>query len=210
MISAKDFWNKRAAGYAKQPIADQASYEKKLEMTRQYLTPDTKLMEIGCGTGSTAIIHAPVVKEVYAIDISSKMIEIANQKATAKNIHNITFEAAAIDELNIQFESFDVVLALNILHLVENPRDVIERMYNILKPGGVLISSTACFDGFPRKVIKVVMPVAQLVNLAPPTNIFSTKDFEGYIQNTGFQIEATWRPKRDAAIFMIAKKRALN
>ena len=75
------FWDRIAAKYARQPIADQAAYEHKLEVTQKYLTSDTKLFEFGCGTGSTAIIHATKVAHIVAIDVSENMLAIAREKA---------------------------------------------------------------------------------------------------------------------------------
>ena len=73
-----------------------------------------ELLEIGCGTGSTAIIHAPYVKRIQAIDISSKMIEIAQRKADASKVENINFEQSAIDEFSVPDQSLDAVLGLSI------------------------------------------------------------------------------------------------
>ena len=77
MDRSNKFWDRIAKRYSKQPIADEAAYQKKLEVTRRYFRPDMEVLEFGCGTGSTAIIQAPYVKHIHAIDISSKMIEIA-------------------------------------------------------------------------------------------------------------------------------------
>ncbi len=82
-----------------------------------------EVLELGCGTGSTAIIHSPYVKHIRAIDISSKMI--AQSKANKKKVDNITFEALAIDDLNVQEQTLDVVLCRSILHLLENKEEVI-------------------------------------------------------------------------------------
>lgn len=81
MNDSAKFWDKIAEKYSKQPIADEAAYQKKLQVTQEYFKPDMEVLELGCGTGSTAIIHAPYVKHIRAIDISSKMIEIAQGKA---------------------------------------------------------------------------------------------------------------------------------
>ena len=54
------FWDKIAVKYSRRPIADEASYQKKLEKSQAYFRPDTEVLEFGCGTGGTAIIHAPV------------------------------------------------------------------------------------------------------------------------------------------------------
>ena len=73
MVQARDFWNKRADKYSKQPVPDEDAYRKKLEKTREYFRPDMDVLEIGCGTGSTAIAHAPYVRHILATDFSSRM-----------------------------------------------------------------------------------------------------------------------------------------
>ena len=88
MSQSTKFWDNIAERYSKQPIADEATYQKKLQVTREYFQPDMEVLEFGCGTGSTAILHAPYVKHIRAIDFSSKMIEIAQGKAEAQNIEN--------------------------------------------------------------------------------------------------------------------------
>ena len=81
-----------AGRYSKSPVADEASYQEKLRVTRTYLQPDSEVLEFGCGTGSTAISHSPHVRSIHAIDISSKMLEIAQGKADWEGIENVTFE----------------------------------------------------------------------------------------------------------------------
>jgi ubiquinone/menaquinone biosynthesis C-methylase UbiE len=73
------FWDKRAEKYSQRPVADQNTYEKKLEITRTYFRPDSEVLEIGCGTGSTALAHAPYVKHILATDISPGMINIIHR-----------------------------------------------------------------------------------------------------------------------------------
>ena len=60
------FWDKIADRYSKSPVADEESYQRKLQVTREYLRPDMKVLEFGCGTGSTAITHAPFVNHIQA------------------------------------------------------------------------------------------------------------------------------------------------
>ena len=91
MKSAETFWDKAAARYAKSPIRDEASYQKKLAITRDYFQPDWSVLEFGCGTGGTAILHAPYVRDILATDISKNMLEIAQAKAADAGIGNIRF-----------------------------------------------------------------------------------------------------------------------
>ena len=86
-----------AKRYSKTPIANEDAYQKKLEITRQYLNTNTTLFEFGCGTGSTAVAHAPYVNEILAIDFPEKMLEIARAKAGNSKIQNIKFDQATIE-----------------------------------------------------------------------------------------------------------------
>ena len=86
IVDRSFFWDKIAKRYSKQPISDEAAYQKKLQVTRGYFQPGMKVLELGCGTGSTAIAHAPFVASIRAIDISSKMIAIAQSKVDAQKI----------------------------------------------------------------------------------------------------------------------------
>ena len=96
MTHSSRFWDRVAARYARKPVADEAAYQKKLAMTREVLRPDMEVLEFGCGTGSTAIANAPYVKEIQAIDISEKMLEIARTKAEAAGVENVRFQCSGL------------------------------------------------------------------------------------------------------------------
>ena len=192
--SAK-FWDKIAKHYSKRPIADEAAYQKKLQITREYFRPDVEVLEFGCGTGSTAIVHAPYVKHIQAIDISSKMIEIAQGKADVKNIENVTFNRSTIDEFSVPDQTLDVVLGLSILHLLENKDEVISRVYNMLKPGGIFVTSTACIGDMMKIlkiVFKIVAPIGKFLGLMPLVNVFTTRELEDSLTDAGFKIDKQW------------------
>ncbi len=199
------FWDRIAEGYAKQPIADEASYQKKLQVTQEYFKPDRSVFEFGCGTGSTAIIHAPYVKHILATDISSKMIEIAQGKADANNIENITFKQSSIDEFNVSDRTFDVVLGLSILHLLKNKEEVIAKVHKMLKPGGLFVTSTACL-GDNMKWFKIIGPIGKFFGLIPFVKVFTVKELEQSLTNAGFAIDYQWQPGKNKAVFIVAKK----
>ena len=205
MKNSSKFWDRHAEGYAKRPVADQAAYEKKLQITRDYLRPDMEILEFGCGTGTTAIIHAPYVKHILAIDISSKMIEIAQGKADADNVKNITFQRSAIDEFSAPDRSFDAVLGLSILHLLEDKEEVIAKVHRMLKPGGVFVSSTACI-GDTMKFFKIIGPIGKFLGLIPFVKVFTTKELQDSLTNAGLKIDYQWQPAKGKAVFIVAKK----
>ena len=73
MKKSDKFWDKFALRYAKSPVSDKVTYQRKLTETQAYLAPDKHILEFGCGTGTTAIYHAPYVQYVDALDISENM-----------------------------------------------------------------------------------------------------------------------------------------
>lgn len=200
------FWDKIAERYSKSPIADEVAYQKKLHETRKYFRPDMEVLEIGCGTGSTAISHAPYVKNIQAIDISSNMIDIAQGNADAENIENVTFIHSTIDDFSAPNESLDAVLGLSILHLLKNKKEVIARVHRMLKPGGVFITSTACLGDSTMKYLKIIVPIGKFFGLMPLVKVFTKKELEECLTDAGFNIDYQWQPGKNKAVFIVAMK----
>lgn len=201
------FWDKIADRYSKRPVANEAVYQEKLRLTRQYFNPDTQVLEFGCGTGSTAISHAPFVAQVRATDISTRMIEIARAKAEAAGVRNVTFVQETLSETPIAAASLDVVLGLSVLHLMDDWRDAIDRTYKLLKPGGVFVSSTMCLAD-DMKFLKLVAPVGNWLGLMPAISFFTLRELETSLKDAGFVIERQWQPGRNTGHFIIAAKDA--
>ena len=205
MNQSSKFWDKIAKRYARKPVADEAAYQQKLQVTRTYLRPDSEVLEFGCGTGSTAISHSPFVRHIRAIDISSKMLEIAQEKADQAGVQNVTFEQLTIEEVDVPDQSLDAVLGLSILHLLENKEEAIAKVHRMLKPGGVFVTSTACI-GDTMKFFKLIAPVGKLLGLMPFLDIFTIEELVASLTDVGFEIDHQWQPGRGKAVFIVAKK----
>lgn len=205
MGQSTKFWDKIADRYLKQPIADVAAYEKKLQVTQEYFQPDMEVVEIGCGTGSTAIVHAPYVKHIRAIDFSANMIDIAQTRAAAQNIPNLTFEQSSIDELDIPDQTLDAVLGLSILHLLEDKEAVIAKVFDMLKPGGIFVTSTACL-GDKMAWFRWIAPIDKFLGFFPLVKVFTVEDLVGNLTNAHFKIDHQWQPDKGKAVFIVAQK----
>lgn len=200
-----EFWDRIAEKYARDGIADEASYERKLEETRAYLTPESRVLEIGCGTGSTALRHAPHAGHILATDISGEMIAIARGKA--EGVENVEFRVARIEEIDVPDASVDMVMAHSVLHLVRDVEGTLDRAVRWLRPGGVLVTSTACLGGWRRLPIRLLIPVMRAVGKAPFVNAFSEDTLVRRVEAAGFRVERRWTPERPmAAMFLIARK----
>lgn len=198
-------WDRFADGYAKKPIDDEAAYQHKLDVTRKLLRPDMEVLEFGCGTGGTAILHAPFVNHIHAIDISAKMLEFANTKLVESKITNVTFERAGIDKFEVPDQTYDVILGLSILHLLADKETVMAKVHKMLKPGGLFIISTVC-AGDTQKYLKLIASVGNFFGFLPSIKVFSTNELVKSITDTGFDIDYQWSAGKGKSAFIVAKK----
>ena len=164
------------------------------------------VLEFGCGTGSTALIHAPRVRSYLATDASSRMIDIARERKAGKDADNLRFVVATLEDMQHRQQAFDAILGLNILHLLRHPEVAIQRVFSMLKPGGVFISNTACLqDTCPY--LKPVASLARGLRLAPYVNFLSRCQLERHLEYAGFQIDYRWVPETSKDVyFLIARK----
>lgn len=133
--SPEKFWNLIASKYATSPITDIAAYEKKIEKLKSYLSPEDVVLDIGCGTGTQCGDLAGNVKQVTGIDISSKLLAIAEQRKAERKLDNIEFIKTSLYDERLKADGFDVVMAFFVLHFLEDIDAVFQRIHDLLKPG---------------------------------------------------------------------------
>lgn len=188
-MSNPDFWNRIARKYAKNRISNMPAYEQTLDHVRRHLRGEDEVLEVGGGTGSTAILLAASVKRYTGTDFSAEMIAIAQEKLAADPISGLEFMIAKADLDTIAAESKNVVLAFNLYHLVPDLDAAISAAHRVLKPGGLFITKTPCLGKmwYLRPLIKIM----QLVGKAPPVTFFSSTTLENAITGAGFDILET-------------------
>ena len=197
------FWNFIAPRYARKAVPDQAAYEAKLARTDGHLEPGDRVLEIGCGTGTTALHHAPRVTHILATDISPRMIAIAREKAEEAALRNVAFEVSSIDDLNTTAR-YDVILAHSILHLVADVPRTLRQLRRMLKPDGLLISNTQCI-GDSAAWLGWIAPLGRSLGVLPRVNVFRESQFMQWITDAGFGIEEVWQPKPKASHYIVAR-----
>lgn len=146
MNKTERFWDRAAKRCDKIENRLGENYQWSINKTKKYLNECDIVLDYGCGTGTRTLEFANYVKEIHAIDISSKMLEIAIEKAEKRKIQNVDFTQAIIFDNRLKSESFDVIMAFGILHLLKDNRQVVQRITELLKPGGLFISSTPCLE----------------------------------------------------------------
>ena len=104
------------------------------------IAPEDEVLECACGTGLLTGVTAPRCKSLVATDFSEKMLKRAEKKYG--KFENVTFEQADITRLVYPDERFDVVVAANVIHLLDKPYQALQELDRVCKPGGRLIIPT--------------------------------------------------------------------
>lgn len=203
------FWDRIARKYAADPIADMPGYEATLRRVQGLLTAEMNVLEIGCGTGSTALRLAPFTRRLLATDVSAGMIAIAREKLAAEPIPQLAFALADADAPAIGPGDYDAVLAFNLLHLVSDLDQALARVVQALKPGGRLISKTACVAEMNPLIRWLAIPVMQAIGKAPHVLLFDADTLQAAMVRQGLVIEAVERhgtKGKDIRVFIVARK----
>lgn len=206
MNKTEKFWNKLSVNYSGE-IKDTDHITKKiLTLTTKYLKDSDVLLDFGCGPGTFSNVLSQYVDTIHAIDISSGMIESGKSYAAKKNIHNIHYLHTTIYDEGYAKNSFDVIIAFNILHHLTDLDDVLMRIMELLKPGGLFISSTACM-GEKITATGLFLKIACKVGLVPKIRYYKISELNKKILSCHLEIvESEQLTQKSAEYFIVAQK----
>lgn len=196
-----------AKRYANQPLANEEAYLGKLREMKEHIDQRTRVLELGCGTGSTALLLAPYAQRYLALDYSARMVAIASEKAERAGIENLTFECASVADVEAGAATYDVVVAMSVLHLLHDWREVIAKIHTLLEPGGVFFSSTACL-GDMKTPARHLASLRGFMGLLPRLSVFTKDEFMSALEDAGFKVFHESQPGEEAVVFVAAVKPA--
>ncbi len=207
MSRIEKFWDRQAKGFGKSENEIHLNENKDFTSTLKYLNSSDVVLDYGCGAGVVARGIADKVKRIQAIDISSEMIKIARGKAIEQGIENIDYAQATIFDERFEKESFDVVLAFRVLHVLENPRAAIRRIGELLKPGGRFISVSAIMGDWNVALRLLMLLLIRLRRIPRIISVFSLRELEAMMTGEGLEIvERERMDDREAHYYIVARK----
>lgn len=209
-ITPATYWNRIAERYAAAPMRNEVAYAATMDRVRAHLSPKDHVLELGCGTGTTALTLAGEVAHVTASDYAEAMLAIARTRAKEQGIANIAFTQAAV--CDAPAGPFDAVLAFNLMHLLPDMDDGIAAAFARLKPSGLFISKTICISERAkswkmRLALRTVLPVLQMAGRIPRFRKLRIADYDAALIHAGFEIvETGLYPESPANRFVVARK----
>ena len=137
-----NFWDRTARVYDLSEKLNGKAYREMCELTAKLTPRGANVLECAGGTGELSLAAAKKADSVLCTDNSEKMLEVAKKKAEKEGAFHIGFEKRNIFHLDDPEETYDIVIAGNVLHLLDKPEDAVREMYRVTKSGGRILLPT--------------------------------------------------------------------
>ena len=206
MKQANTFWDKRSQRYDDRIRNHDSIYEKRIQKIKSLLKETDIVLDFACASGEISLDVAPHVQQVNGIDLSGKMIELAKKKAHERQIDNVSFNQTDVFDPHLAKHSYSAIMAFNIFHLLDDAPKVLDRLHDLLAPGGLLITETPCL-GERSWIFKSVVKFAVALGLVPTVHSFTVADLESLVSGENFKILETkiWN-KKHGSQWILARK----
>jgi ubiquinone/menaquinone biosynthesis C-methylase UbiE len=136
------------------------------------ITKGMKVLDLGCGDGTTAIPEARLGADVLGVDIASNLVEKGNIRAKNEGLTNIKFqEGDATDLQELKDGEFDLVVSIFGAMFAPKPFDVAKEMVRVTRPGGKIIMGN-WIPGDPTLVAQI-LKISSAYTPPPPEGFIS-------------------------------------
>ena len=139
---SKSFWDRWAWFYDLAEWTNRKAYAGAAARAAELVPAGARVLDCAAGTGAFSLAAARRAGSVLCTDQSKAMLDRARKKAAKLGLDNISFAARDITALSDPDETFDAVIAANVLHLLPRPEVAIRELWRVTAPGGRLILPT--------------------------------------------------------------------
>ena len=172
-----------------------------------------RVLDIGCGTGALTLRAAQRGAQVKGIDVNTRMLEIAQQRADAAGLSaKIDLCEMGVAELDAEAaQSYDVVTSgLCFSELTPGERAyALEQTYRVLRPEGLLLLADEVVPaGIPKRLLHglIRLPLVAITYLLTQTTTHAVRDLPEQVQAAGFVILSVCRSSLGSFVELIAQK----
>ena len=182
MRNSQNFWDKNAGRYDRFMRKDAAAYERLYELLRP-MVRQKNVLELATGTGLIAKNIVSGAAHIEATDASPEMIAEAKRDNRSAKLH---FSVQDMFHLPYAYESFDVVIVANALHIVPEPERALAEIRRVLKEDGILIAPTFTHAGndFRGNVKAFFMKLAGF----PLHSKWTSEEYLSFLRQNGWAV----------------------
>jgi len=137
------------------------------------VTPPLRVLDLGCGDGTTALPLARLGAEVVGIDIASNLVEAGNRRAAEAGLTRLTFQVGdACDLQGVSDHSFDLTLSVFGAMFAPKPFEVAKGMVRVTKPGGRIVMGN-WIPNDPTSFVSQLLKISAAYTPPPPEGFIS-------------------------------------
>lgn len=150
-----DFWDRFAGLYDFAESFNDNVYRRMANLTTMLIPFGAKVLDCAAGTGELSLAAAKKAGHVICTDNSERMLAVAREKAETLGATNISFGKCDIYSINQPDNTFDTVIAGNVLHLLDDPEAALKELCRVTKPGGKILLPCFTTYGSNSKLLKL-------------------------------------------------------
>lgn len=137
------------------------------------ITTPLRVLDLGCGDGTTAVPLARLGADVIGIDIAKNLVEAGNKRAAAAGLNRLTFqEGDACNLQGVSDQSFDLTLSVFGAMFGPKPFDVAKEMVRVTKPGGRVVMGN-WIPNDPTSFVSLLLKISSSFMPPPPEGFVS-------------------------------------
>ena len=161
----------------------------KLILRSAALQPQETVLDLACGPGIVTAALAPLCQNVYGLDLTPKMVEMAIENCRNKGFKNVKIFEGRAERTGFADNFFDCIVTRLAVHHFENPETVFKEIERILKPGGRVVAADIFSSRDPAEA--ELQNAIEYIRDPSHTKCLCLEEFDQVFDACGFVVEAT-------------------